>query len=259
MGSMSNQVNSLLAGLPSAVKPPPDEPQGARDSVPGCVAAGGQDPPASAESSRVDAVYEQILLRIVRGELAGGSELKSTRIARELGLSRTPVVQALQRLAADGIVALAPNKRAVVRPGAENWLVELHELRELLEPAAAARAAERVTEADLAELDRLAAEAQPHAQPDWMAAAQRFDFALHLRIADRAGNFALAQTLRKIWTYKRISYLAAPEPAETLAKGYQEHLALLAALHARDAETARAAMLFHLRSAATLRAARNIV
>jgi DNA-binding GntR family transcriptional regulator len=209
--------------------------------------------------SRVDAVYERILLQIVRGELAGGTELKSTQIAEQLGLSRTPVVQALQRLAADGLVSLEMNKRAVVRPGAENWLVEIHELRELLEPAAAARAAERTTDADLTRLDQFAAAARPHSQPEWQAAAQQFDFALHLTVAERSGNFALGETLRKIWTFKRISYLALPEPAETLEKGYVEHLALLAALRARDAETARAAMLFHLRSAGTLRAARNIV
>jgi len=216
-------------------------------------------PAQSADSSRVDAVYEQVLLRIVRGELAGGTELKSTKIAEQLGISRTPVVQALQRLASDGIVTLEMNKRAVVRPGAEKWLVELHELRELLEPAAAARAALRITEEDLGQLDALAAAAEPHSQAGWEAAAQQFDFAIHLAIADWSGNFALAETIRKIWKFKRISYLAAPEPAETLARGYTEHRTLLAALHARDSETARAAMLFHLRSAASLRGAKNIV
>src|SRR5688572_13718523 len=122
---------------------------------------------AGPDVSRVEAVYEQILLQIVRGELTAGTELKSTQLARRLGVSRTPVVQALQRLAADGIVTLHLNKRAVVRPGAENWLVELHELRELLEPAAAAKATRRITAADLARLDDLAAQAAPRRQPDW--------------------------------------------------------------------------------------------
>jgi DNA-binding GntR family transcriptional regulator len=211
------------------------------------------------EPSRVSEVYERILLQIVRKEIQSGSALKSTQIARELGISRTPVVQALQRLAADGIVTLEMNKRAVVRPGAENWLVEIHELRELLEPAAAARAAQRITPDDLVRLDNLAKRAKPRSHAGWQAAAQEFDFALHLTVAERSGNFALGETLRKIWRFKRVSYLAAPEPAETLEKGYAEHLALLAALAQRDAETARAAMLFHLRSAAALRGARNIV
>lgn len=211
------------------------------------------------ETSRVDEVYEQILLEIVRGQLPAGTELKSTQIARRLGLSRTPVVQALHRLAADGIVSLEMNKRAVVRPGAENWLVELHELREILEPPAAARAAQRITPDDLARLDKLAAAAQPRARRHWQAAAQEFDFALHLTIADRSGNFALAETIRKIWTFKRISYLAIPEPPETIEKGYSEHLALLEALRAGDSETAKAAMLFHLRSVSAHRSSRTIL
>jgi DNA-binding GntR family transcriptional regulator len=117
----------------------------------------------------------------------------------------------------------------------------------------------QVTEEELARLTELAERARPHARRDWMAAAQRFDFAMHLAIAAHCGNFALGKTIRKIWTFKRISYLAAPEPAETIERGYGEHLALLAALKTRDAETARAAMLFHLRSAAARRTIRTIV
>lgn len=211
------------------------------------------------EATRVETVYEQILLQIVSGELTGGGEIKSTRLARQLGVSRTPVVQALQRLAADGLVTLELNKRAVVRPGAENWLVELHEMREWLEPPAAARAALRLTDDDLARLRRHASDALPHSRASWPEAAQRFDFALHLAIAERSGNFALGETIRKIWTFKRISYIAAPERAETLERGYGEHLALLEALERRDAETARAAMWFHLRSAGNLRQNSTIV
>ena len=218
----------------------------------------GDGTPAG-EASRVDEVYQQILLSIVRGELRGGTELKSTQLARQLGLSRTPVVQALQRLAADGIVLLEVNKRAVVRPGAEKWLVEIHQLRELLEPHAAAAAAERISDADLGELDQLAAAARPHAATDWADATERFDFALHLAIARHAGSFVLGEAIRKCWSYKRLSYSAVPQDPATMERGYHEHLALLEALRARDPETARAAMLFHLRSAARLRPTATIV
>jgi len=215
--------------------------------------------PIPAEASRVDAVYEQILLGIVRGELQGGVELKSTQLGEKLGVSRTPVIQALHRLAADGLVSLEVHKRAVVRPGAENWLVEIHEMRELLEPRAAALAAEHITAGDLEALARLAVEARPHASDSWPDAAQRFDFALHLKIAERCGNFALGEAIRKCWSFKRLSYLAVPEPAGNLEKGYREHLAILDALRSRDSRTAQAAVLFHLRSAASLRPAETIV
>lgn len=211
------------------------------------------------EASRVDEVYHGLLLRIVRGEIPPGRQLKSTQIARELGVSRTPVVQALQRLAADGIVRLELNKRAVVRPGAERWLVEIHEMRELLEPHAAALAAERISDEQLARLEALAAAARPGGDPEWASAAQEFDFALHLAIADATGSLVLAEAIRKCWSFKRLSYVAADEPPEVLDKGYQDHLAILQALRARDPLTARTAMLLHLRSAARLRPSDTIV
>lgn len=213
----------------------------------------------TAETSLVDTVYQQILLGIIRGEYVGGQELKSTVLAKGLGISRTPVVQALQRLASDGIITLELNKRAVVRPGAENWLVEIHQLRELLEPPAASLAAARIPDATFAMLEELAAAASDDRRPDWAEAVERFDFALHLAIADNTENLALREAIRKCWSFKRLSYAAGPEKRETLAKAYHEHLAILSALKARDPSTAAAAMLFHLRSAATLRPERRIV
>jgi len=212
-----------------------------------------------AEVSLVDTVYQRILLGIIRGEYVGGQELKSTLLAKELGVSRTPVVQALQRLASDGIVTLEMNKRAVVRAGAENWLVEIHQLRELLEPHAASLAAARIPDETFRTLDELVARAADRHAPDWTEAVEQFDFALHLAIADNTENLALREAIRKCWSFKRLSYAAGPERPETLAKAYQEHLAILTALKARDAQTAAAAMLFHLRSAATMRPERGIV
>lgn len=215
--------------------------------------------PTTPETSLVDTVYQQILLGIIKGEQAGGQELKSTQLAKQLGVSRTPVVQALQRLAADGIITLEINKRAVVRPGAENWLVEIHQLRELLEPHAASLAATRISDAALAELDALSAAAADSEHRDWAERVEHFDFALHLAIADATGNLALREAIRKCWSFKRLSYAAGPDRPEALEKGYQEHLSILAALKSRDPQTASAAMLFHLRSAAVLRPDRRIV
>lgn len=211
------------------------------------------------EVSRVDEAYQQILLEVVQGRLTGGAELKSTLLARQFKMSRTPVVQALQRLAADGIVTLEINKRAVVRPGAENWLVEIHQLRELLEPTAAALAAVRMPAAELTRLTEMATAAANRADQTWTVLARQFDFALHLSIADHTGNLVLGEAIRKCWSYKNLSYAAGSDSAATLEKGYREHLAILESLFARDAATASAAMQFHLRSAASLRPSKTIV
>lgn len=211
------------------------------------------------DASRVDDVYHRILARIVRGEIPGGAEIKAARIAKELSLSRTPVIQALARLASDGIIVQTLNKRAVVRTGAENWLIEIHYLRELLEPAAAELAAERLPAQVLTELLRLAGEAAPDAHRDWRQAAWDFDYGLHLAIAEHCGKLALAEAIRKCWTYKRVAYEAGEDSPESLAQGRLQHLAILEALVARDGPTAAAAVLYHLRSARPHAAASRIV
>jgi DNA-binding GntR family transcriptional regulator len=213
----------------------------------------------SAEQPLVDRVYEKILLKIIRGEFSGGQELKSTQLAKTLEVSRTPVVQALQRLAADGIVTLELNKRAVVRHGAEDWLVGVHQLRELLEPAAVALAAQRIPQEEIERLQQLASAAANRNSRNWAAAVGKFDFALHLAIADHTDNLAMRQMIRKCWSYKRLSYSAVVDSPATLQRAYEQHLSILTAIADRDSATASAAMLFHLRSAAALRPERRIV
>ncbi len=221
--------------------------------------------------SLVDEVYQKLLLRIIRCELPGGTELKSTQLARELSVSRTPVVQALARLQADGIVIQQKNHRAVVREGAENWLVEIHELRLLLEPSAAAMAAQRITEAELTELQMQAADVKTCQQQyeagdrssahlqKWSTASRSFDYALHLAIADYCGNLPISEAIHKCWSYKRVSYSAAEETPEIMTRGLYDHTVLLDSLKNRDSETASVAMAMHLRNASRMRPDRLIV
>ncbi len=210
-------------------------------------------------SSLADEAYQQILLRIIRGELPAGSELKSTRLAKELGVSRTPVVQALGRLVADGIVTQERNLRAVVSPGAQNWLVDVHELRILLEPPAAARAAERIDRIALTELRSLADAAAPDGDGEWIDAAREFDYAIHLAVADWSGNRALQQMIHRCWSYKQISYSAGTDTPEVLTAHYRDHLSILQALEQHQPDVAHAAMLFHLHNASRTRPGARIV
>lgn len=211
------------------------------------------------ETSSVDEVYDQILLRIIQGEFVGGHLLTSTRLARELGVSRTPIVAALDRLAADGILQKQKNRRAFVRPGAENWLVQVHQLREMLEPPAAALAAEAMTDDAVAGLEQLAKAAYPKSSDEWLAAARDFDFALHLSIADHCGSLPLCNAIYKCWSFKQLSYSVNSNTPEILEVGHREHISILNALKRKDAATASAAMLFHLRSAAYLTLDHRIV
>ena len=211
------------------------------------------------QHSLVDQVYHQILAKIISGEFPSGTELKSTRLASLLGVSRTPVVQALSRLIADGIVTQRMNMRAMVRPGAENWLLHIHELRLLLEPNAAGRAAGTIPNASLEMLKIAAAEVAPNSDDGWADRARGFDFQLHLTIADHCDNQPLRGAIYKCWQYKTLSYELGLDPTDVVLRGYHDHLNVLAALTARDASAAAAAMEAHLRRAATDRPEKRIV
>jgi len=206
-----------------------------------------QDGKAS-ERSLVDDVYDQLLMRIIRGDLKSGEVLICTKLAEELGFSRTPVVSAIDRLVGEGILVKEINRRARVREGAESWLLQIHQLREIVEPPAAALAAQHITPQSVEKLQQLAEWAAPGETNNWQMAAREFDFMLHLTIADSCQNIPLQESIYKCWKYKRFSYELGCADPEIEEMGYREHLAILSALSQRDSETAKAAMLFHLRA-----------
>lgn len=216
---------------------------------PGLCAILGEEVVDLERRSLADEAHDRILLKIVRGELPAGAELKSTRLAEELGMSRTPVIQALSRLTADGIVSQPLNQRASVRPGAENWLLDLHRVRQLLEPAAARACAGQVPVEVLGDLNTLVEDARPGRVKDWQTAARWLDQALHLVVAECCGNLAMREIIRRSWSYKRLSYEAGNDSDRHLREGWRQHAALVEAIGTGDADKAADLMAEHLAAA----------
>ena len=217
---------------------------------------------ADTEASRrslADEAHDQILLKIIRGELPGGTELKSTQLAKDLNVSRTPVIQALGRLTSSGIVQQILNLRAVVKPGAENWLVDIHRMRQLLEPEAARSCTGQIPEAVLEDLRMLCDDAKPVRNRPWQSFARWFDQALHLVIAEYCGNLSIREALRRCWGYKRLSYEAGNDSDAHLKRGYLQHTAILDALVSGDADEAAKLMEEHLSTNAPQRPDQRIV
>jgi DNA-binding GntR family transcriptional regulator len=200
--------------------------------------------------SLADEAHDRILLKIIRGELTVGMELKTTKLSEMLGMSRTPVMQALSRLTADGIINQALNQRATVRPGAENWLVDLHQVRQLLEPEAAGACVGRIPGEVLADLELLVQDAKPGRTDSWQTAARWLDQALHLVIAEFGGNLAMRAIIRRCWSYKRLSYEAGNDSDRHLREGWKQHAAILTAIASGDRKEVAGRMEEHLRSAA---------
>jgi DNA-binding GntR family transcriptional regulator len=195
-------------------------------------------------------VKDRLLQSILEGELAPGSRIIETRIARQLGTSQAPVREALRDLATLGLVEMQPYRGARVRQPAADELIEAMEVRGEIEAMAARQAVARIDEPTLARmrelLDSMRASA---ARGDAHAQAQQ-NSAFHDCVIVASGN----RTIERLWAvlepFAR-TYLTATAPGADLHWLAERHVAILDALASRDAERAAAAMRTHAREAET--------
>ena len=197
-------------------------------------------------SSLHDEVAARLRERIFAGELAPGSFLDEVRLAEQLEISRTPLREALKVLTAEGLVRHEPRRGCFVNQVTERDLDEIFPVIALLEGRCAFEAAQHATEEDLQSLqalhDKLARHAKARRIDDYYAT----NYAIHEAIIALADNRWLAGViadLRKILKLARQQQLHAPGRLE---QSLSEHLAVFAALQARDPEGAEAAMRTHL-------------
>jgi DNA-binding GntR family transcriptional regulator len=194
-----------------------------------------------------DRVERALRDRILHGVVAPGDRLNEVEIAGELGVSRGPIREALQRLASDGLVELQAHRGAFVRRLGPAEVRDLFEVRLALETTVARLAAERATDAQLADLDALVrAGSGPTGHAD-----VRFQGArdLHARLADVTGNAALIAHLTLVNQELRLLRTRSGEVPARVEHAVAEHAEIVAAVRAGDADGAAAAMEAHLRSA----------
>ncbi|WP_027475660.1 GntR family transcriptional regulator [Curvibacter gracilis] len=191
-------------------------------------------------------VADQLRERIFNGELAPGMFLDEVALCERLSISRTPLREALKVLSAEGLLRHEPRRGCFVNEVTERDLDEIFPLIALLEGRCAYEAARHVNDADLATLAVLHDQLQACAQAQQLTEYYQVNYQIHEAIIRLADNRWLAQTiadLRKILRLARLQSLQAPG---RIGQSLSEHLAVLAALKARDAEGAEAAMRTHL-------------
>ena len=202
--------------------------------------------PNPAARSLVESVYARLTAGILSGALPSGTVLSEVELAKELGVSRTPVRDALRQLGKDGLVTQARNRRATVARFSPDDVFEIFELRKFLEGPAAELAAGRIDARALAPL-RAAADALaagPGA-PDWTARWADFDDAFHVAVAEASGNRRLAADIGRYRLLHRGFNIGATDRA-ALQGPLAEHVAILDALTARDGRKARELMVAHI-------------
>ena len=195
-----------------------------------------------------DWVYEELKSAIVDLRLAPGDPLREATLADQLGVSKTPIREALTRLEQEGLVETTSFKGAVVTGYSRQDLLEIYELRELLENAAARTAAESMADADRDRLDRICRESRKlkknHDAAGLAALISAFDDVLFEQVRNSRIR-ALIENLRAHLT--RIGHLTAEIPGRIEAS-VDEHEKIVQAIAARDPEQAERQMREHIRS-----------
>lgn len=212
------------------------------------------------QQTSVQRAYSHLRGKLVSGEFSPGTRIRYGPVGKELGFSATPVREAIGQLANEGFVQLVPQLGAVVRELGSDELIELYEMREALEPYAAARAAERISERQREELcesfermKSLAAQARRSGKPTiGKRVIQQFeaaDLTFHMTIIEATGNRRMIKSvgtshvLARIFSTSRHAY-----DVDVMAGTCGDHDAILQALIDGNADGAREAMARHIRN-----------
>jgi DNA-binding GntR family transcriptional regulator len=196
------------------------------------------------------ALHEQVAARLrtllVEGTIAPGGKLNERELCELLGVSRTPLREAIKLLAAEGLVDLLPNRGAVAVKLSEADIHHAFEMLAELEGLSGALAAERMTEAELAELRALHYEMlAAHARRD-LSGYYRLNASIHTAINNAAKNPLLSKTYREINARVQALRFRTNQDGTKWQRAVHEHELMLQALVARDAARLRAILAEHL-------------
>ena len=219
-----------------------------------------------------DKAYDAIRLLLVAPDLPLQDRLTESEVARELGLGRTPVREAMIRLHGEGLLQRTPNGGFQQHRPTLDEYVELLELREVLETHACRRAAEELTEDDLTELTRLNEEIRHVARiikfgnlsvldGELGTKVESADAAFHMRILRVAGNQQVIRVIADLRILSRFfghrRYTAQLGPLGSVVLSYVGHRRILWALRHRKGEQAAEQMRWHIQRAKELHVANH--
>jgi DNA-binding GntR family transcriptional regulator len=185
---------------------------------------------------------------ILSGAISSGTRLGEAELASRLRVSRTPIREALSRLAAEGLVELQPNRGARVASWSEDQLREIFELRLRLEPYAVRQAVPRLAEDQLAELDELA---QTMLRDGGRDLVQLVDLnrRFHGMFIEAAGSLPLAGALKAVTHAAVVHQNFADYTPDAMRRSLHHHVEMVAAARAGDGDWAEAVMRAHLYNA----------
>ena len=191
-------------------------------------------------------VFHTLRQAILKGEMKPGFRLREISLSNELGVSRTPIRDAIRMLEQEGLVVMEANKGAYVAEISKQELNDVLELRRSLEALAIEKASERISEKELEQLDKAAEEFASLAMSDNLMELAEADVRFHdviYRATDNQRLIQLLFNLREQMYRYRVEYLKREEVHENLLV---EHKRIIETIAARDMDAAVDAVCQHI-------------
>lgn len=186
-------------------------------------------------------VFQSIRENILNGVYCENEELRENTIAKELGVSRTPVREALRQLELEGLVKIVPNKGACVTGITQKDVKDIYMIRSLLEGLCARWATEHITEAKIDELEEIILLSEFHLKKRKEEQPQQvteLDGKFHEILYTASHSRILKHVLSDFHKYVRMARKASVTDPERAEKSIEEHKNILQAIKDRDADKA---------------------
>lgn len=191
-------------------------------------------------------VYQQIRASVVNGELSANDHLDEQALADEMGVSRTPIREAIGKLTKEGLIEYRPYQGNFVRAFSAKQVNDLYEVRKTLEALAARLAVPQLTDAHVAELRAILQAVHDAYKRGDLIAYGTADRRFHNAIAQYSGNETLIESLDRLSLQIQLVRTAANHDPGVVERTAQQRPAILAALEARDGEHAARLMEEHI-------------
>jgi DNA-binding GntR family transcriptional regulator len=196
-----------------------------------------------------DLAYRAIRDAIISGGFQPNERLNQDELAKRLGVSRAPVRDALNRLEAEGLVrTLGRIGGVVVAEASEQQMVDIYELRAVMDAASARFVCERASDDDLARLQAIVDETERATEAGDLPGIVQGHAAFHEMLYEASGNAELIRVARNLWDRSYRFRVMALSNTENARRGLAQHRAMLVALRDRDPERAVATAEEHNRS-----------
>jgi len=204
-------------------------------------------------TSKADVAYAEIRQRILDGTLEAGSKLLQYELADSLGISITPLREAIRRLSGEGWILLDAHRNARVAKMDFDEARQVFEARRAMEPVAIALAAARRTDSDIARMTAALENLLPVTR-EWGETALAAHRGVHEALYRAAHNEVMARILNDLWDksdrYRRVG-LQLPPGGEPRTRDFNEHHRLVELVIAREADAASELMASHIDNSLT--------